>query len=101
MSDGYTPTTRQVRTFWASDGKLQPAAKSYKFAESAAEFDRWLAAHDQALREQIAREYGIGNLTSRPLYDAQTRIRDLEGTIRALRHENRRLENALEQEQEQ
>ena len=56
MSDGYTPTMEQVRTFWASDGKLQPAAKSYKFAESAAEFDRAVAAHDWELREKIARD---------------------------------------------
>lgn len=38
----YTPTTEQVRGFWASDGKYQPAAKSYDEQESAAEFDRWL-----------------------------------------------------------
>ena len=46
MSD-YTPTTAQVRDFWASDGKFQPAAKSYGFTESTAEFDRWLEAHDR------------------------------------------------------
>lgn len=39
----YTPTMAQVRQFWASDGALQPAAKSYDFEESAAEFDRFIA----------------------------------------------------------
>lgn len=39
----YTPTTEQVRNFWASDGTHQPAAKSYDFTESRDEFDRWLA----------------------------------------------------------
>jgi hypothetical protein len=43
----YTPTTEQVRQFWASDGNFQPAAKSYDYYESLLEFDRWLAAHDR------------------------------------------------------
>ena len=38
----YTPNIAQVRRFWASDGALQPAAKSYDFEESAAEFDRFI-----------------------------------------------------------
>lgn len=54
-----------------------------------------LAAHDRALREQIAREYGIGDLTSRPLRDAQDKITRLESLVNYLRRENRRLENTL------
>lgn len=46
MTSKYTPTTEQVREFWASDGRHQPAAKSFGAQESADEFDRWLAAHD-------------------------------------------------------
>lgn len=38
----YTPSTEQVRQFWASDGNFQPAAKSYDSYESLLEFDRWL-----------------------------------------------------------
>lgn len=42
MSD-YTPTLAQVRDFWASDGNLQPAAKSYEYGEGCAEFYRFIA----------------------------------------------------------
>lgn len=38
----YTPTTGQVRQFWASEGTHVPAAKSEDYVVSAAEFDRWL-----------------------------------------------------------
>jgi len=41
MTD-YTPTTEQLRDFWTSDGSYQPAAKSYDYDESVAEFNRWL-----------------------------------------------------------
>ena len=57
----YTPTTEQVRTFWASDGKHQPAAKSYGHEESALEFDRWLAARDRVVAANAWDEgYGQG-----------------------------------------
>lgn len=55
-----------------------------------------LAAHDKALREQIAREHGIGDLTSRPLRDAQDEITRLENLVNYLRRENRRLENSID-----
>lgn len=54
MADEYTPTTEQVREFWASDGQHQPAAKSFRPLESEAEFDRWLAAHDADLTARLA-----------------------------------------------
>lgn len=56
MSDTYTPTTEQVRRFWTTDGTHVPAAKSDDDIKAAAEFDRWLAAHDADTREQCARE---------------------------------------------
>ena len=43
----YTPTTKQIEEFWASDGAGQPAAKSYNYAEGLLEFRRWLAQHDR------------------------------------------------------
>jgi len=45
MSYDFTPTTAQVEDFWASDGKYQPAAKSYELEESRAEFRRWFAGY--------------------------------------------------------
>ena len=66
--------------------------------EAEAAFDRAIAAHDQALREQIAQEYGIGDLTSLPLRDAQDKITRLESLVRYLRRENSRLEGALDLE---
>ena len=63
--------------------------------EAEAAFDRAIAAHDKALREQVAREYGIGDLTSRPLRDAQDKITRLESLVNYLRRENRRLENTI------
>ena len=45
MSD-YTPTTPMIRTGYMRDGRERK--------QRAAEFDRWLAAHDAELREQIA-----------------------------------------------
>lgn len=52
----YTPTIAQVRQFWASDGALQPAAKSYDFEESAAEFDRFIEkVKAEAVRERDSR----------------------------------------------
>ena len=60
-----------------------------------------LAAHDRALREQIAREHGIGDLTSRPLRDSQDEITRLESLVHYLRRENRRLENTIARGEDQ
>lgn len=53
MSD-YTPSVDRVRNMYARimkpDGTVELASRRQK------EFDRWLADHDRALREQIARE---------------------------------------------
>lgn len=46
----YTPTTEQVREAYAT--RNAPAQD----LERRAAFDRWMAAHDKALREQIAQE---------------------------------------------
>ena len=43
-----TPTTPMIRTGYMRDGRERK--------QRAAEFDRWLAAHDAELREQIAAE---------------------------------------------
>lgn len=66
----YTPTTRQVEDFWASDGIVSPAAKSYDRAEGVAEFRRWLEQHD---RETAARAWEIGH--SWGWDDARTKAR--------------------------
>lgn len=86
-----TEKIRRLYVAWSDRGEDRRAK----------EFDRWLAAHDRALREQIAREYGIGDLTSRPLRDAQDEISRLESLVRHLRRENRRLENTLAWEKDQ
>ena len=99
----YTPTTDEVREtyerarYYLDD--MPEEGDSYR--AGGGEFDAWLAAHDRALREQIAREYGIGDLTSRPLRDAQDEISRLESLVRYLRRENRRLENTLAWEKDQ
>jgi hypothetical protein len=70
-------------------------------ADAHADWAAWLAAHDRAVREQVAQEYGVGDLTSRPLYDAQERIGQLENLVNYLRRENRRLENSIARGEEQ
>ena len=49
MSDEYTPTMDEVRTAYKAGG-------GYRWPERGEQFDRAIAAHDQALREQIARD---------------------------------------------
>mgnify|MGYP007028411770 CR=1 FL=1 len=63
----YTPTTRQIEDFWASDGIEQPAANSHDRAEGVAEFRRWLEQHD---RETAARAWREGWWAG--LHDEQT-----------------------------
>lgn len=50
----YTPSMDRVRHLYARtirpDGTVELASRRQK------EFDRWLAAHDSALREQIAQD---------------------------------------------
>ena len=45
----YTPSMEEVRTAYKAGG-------GYRWPERGEYFDRWLAAHDRALREQIARD---------------------------------------------
>ena len=49
----YTPDTGAVRAAYTRAMRQAFIAST---SEHIAEFDRWLAAHDQALREQIERE---------------------------------------------
>ena len=56
MSENYTPSIEQLRTFWETHGTHVPAASAYLRIDRKAEFDRAIAAHDAELREQIARE---------------------------------------------
>ena len=49
MSDEYTPTMDDMRTAYKAGG-------GYRWPERGEQFDRAIAAHDQALREQIARD---------------------------------------------
>ena len=51
----YTPTTQQVRREYVSGRAEAESAMSYD-PQYEPEFDRWLAAHDAELREQIAAE---------------------------------------------
>ena len=54
----YTPTTDEVRETYERAryylDNMPEEGDSYR--AGGGEFDRWLAAHDRALREQIARE---------------------------------------------
>ena len=67
--------------------------------------DEFMSAYTQhvetQVREQIAREYGIGDLTSRPLRDAQDEITRLESLVYYLRRENRHLKNTIAWEKDQ
>ena len=54
MSDDYTPTTEQVREAFRT-AVLHPDDIDLDDAPGQ-EFDRYLAAHDAEIREQIARE---------------------------------------------
>lgn len=61
--DGYTPTTEQVRRAYAHE----QSGWAYEFdgPDELAEFDRWLAAHDDALIEiaiaWVGRAWDDGN----------------------------------------
>jgi hypothetical protein len=54
MSDNYTPTTANVRDIYASGSFVQTSPTSYDVDEQrgGAEFDRWLAEHDQQTLNQ-------------------------------------------------
>ena len=58
--------------------------------------DSALAAAEPNLRKKWAEEWGIGDETSRPLYDARQRIRELEGDVRYTNSEIQRLNRALD-----
>ena len=58
MSD-FTPTIQQVRDGYRydlEDEYRDPIGAPQRSAEAGRAFDRWLAAHDTELREQIAAE---------------------------------------------
>ena len=97
----YTPTMDEIKRWYAGAVDEYRCDTGMSAEEGEAAFDRAIAAHDQALREQVAREYGVGDLTSRPLYDAQERIGQLEDLVHYLRRENRRLENSIARGEEQ
>jgi hypothetical protein len=54
MSDEYTPTTGEVRAVYASASFVKTAFNRYDInaARGLAEFDRWLAEHDQQTLDQ-------------------------------------------------
>ena len=54
-----------------------------------------IAAAEPHLRKKWAEEWGIGDETSRPLYDARLRIGELEGDIRDKDREIRKLDFVL------
>ena len=54
-----------------------------------------LAAAEPHLRKKWAEEWGIGDETSRPLYDARLRIGELEGEVHYKDREIRRLDFEL------
>ena len=97
----YTPTLDEIKRWYAGDVNEYRCDTGMSEEDGEMAFDRAIAAHDWALREQVAREYGIGDLTSRPLRDAQDEISRLESLVRYLRRENRRLENTIAREKDQ
>ena len=48
----YTPDTGAVRVAYMAGG-------GYRWPERGEQFDRWLTAHDRALREQIAQKIEV------------------------------------------
>lgn len=56
MTDPYTPTTEEVRAEYAT----WPWAGTFHGRDKGAVFDRWLAHHDAALREQVRGEFVAG-----------------------------------------
>ena len=54
-----------------------------------------IAAAEPHLRKKWAEEWGIGDETSRPLYDARLRIGELEGEVHYKDREIRRLDFEL------
>ena len=91
----YTPPMDEIKRWYSGAVDEYRCDTGMSRDEAEAAFDRAIAARDRALREQVARAYGIGDLTSRPLRDAQDEIKRLENLVRSLRRENRRLENTI------
>ncbi len=54
-----------------------------------------IAAAEPHLRRKLAEEWGVGDETSRPLYDARLRIGELEGEVHYKDREIRRLDFEL------
>lgn len=103
---GYTPSMDEILGQWVADAfrdchRRPEETEHLSIGALRDAADRAIAAHDRELREQVAREYGIGDLTSRPLRDAQDEITRLESLVHYLRRENRRLENTIARGEDQ
>lgn len=60
----YTSTTDEVRECYVRSTAVEAVALEPPWRKQAEEeFDRWLAQHEQQLREQIAQEIEAGNST--------------------------------------
>ena len=55
----------------------------------------WPGKTEAEVRKQLAEEHGIGDATSRPLYDAQVEIGRLQGLVNRLRTRERELEDQI------
>ena len=55
----------------------------------------WPGKTEAEVRKQLAEEHGIGDATSRPLYDAQVEIGRLQGLVSHLRTRERELEDQI------
>lgn len=96
MSD-YMPTTEEIveAVVYHQTRKGFDGMGTVGREEAVSRVSNWLAQERaQARREAVvefAKQHGIGDLESRPLYDAQQYIADLESEVGWLRRENRRL----------
>lgn len=56
MSEPYTPTTEDIRAAYENRAIIGPPAMAADYEEAAAQFDRWLAAHDAKVKAEALRE---------------------------------------------
>lgn len=79
----HTPSTEQVRMAWQRNVLGEPEAVPVRVqVETAAEFDRWLAAHDAEVAERIAQAI-------ERVADASGRLGGLSAYLYGLEHATR------------
>ena len=96
-----TPIRETIEDVYADCGDSHPGVLSSNISRRLAYIlpdavlALWPGKTEAEVRKQLAEEHGIGDATSRPLYDAQVEIGRLQGLVRHLRTRERELEDQI------